>query len=78
MFLTGPLIICFLQPSNYVHGMLQILQREREALCSELQLTEVIYTIKKLSLIKQTHSRLVELWQEICKQLLEHDNAIVH
>ena len=55
--------------------MIQILEGERVALCSELQSTkeEVIQLNVELD---KANSRLVKLWQENCKQLLEHDNAM--
>ena len=60
---------------NQLHSMIQILEEERVALCSELQSTkeEVIQLKAELN---KANSRLVELWQENCEQLLEYDNAM--
>ena len=57
--------------------MIQILEGERVALCSELQSTKEEVIQLKVELNK-ANSRLVELFQENCEQLLEHDNAMAH
>ena len=60
---------------NQLHSMIQIIEGERIAICSELQSTKEEVIQLKAELDK-ANNRLVELWQENCEQLLEHDNAI--
>ena len=65
----------FTAEMTQLENLLQLLEEETMVLCAELQSTKEEVRQLRIELDK-VNCRLVDLWQENCKQLLDHDVAM--